>query len=540
MNGIYTIKEPINEPILSYLPASAERVELEEKLKEMRSQTIEIPLIINGQEVRKGTKKNIICPHDHKNILGSYYEAGEHEIALSLQAVRESKATWQALSFEQRSSIFLKAAELISTKYRSTINACTMLNQSKTVMQAEIDSACELIDFLRFNVKYLEEIYKDQPASTNDCYNRLEYRPLDGFVYAITPFNFTAIGGNLASAPALCGNTVVWKPSPSAILSNYYVMKIFMEAGLPAGVINFIPAPAEEISATMLAQKDLAGVHFTGSTKVFRGIFKQIAANIDLYTGYPRLVGETGGKDFVFAEESADVPALVTALIRGSFEYQGQKCSAASRAYIPASLWGEVKKGLEKQMATITMGDVQDFGNFMGAVIHQQSFNKCKEYIEHARNSDDAEVIMGGNCDDSRGYFVEPTVILAKQSGYRSMKEEIFGPVLSIYVYENDQLDHAISCCINDSPYALTGAIFSHDRLTIDALTQALVSAAGNFYINDKPTGAVVGQQPFGGGMASGTNDKAGSRLNLLRWLSPRTIKENFNPPVEYTYPYMK
>lgn len=538
-NAFLKVKAPINEKILSYKPGSVEKDSIKEKLHELQNKVIEIPLIIDGKEVYTGNTKNCIIPHKKDHIIAKYHIAGEKEINMAIESSLNAKNKWQALPWEERVAVFLKAAELLSGPWRDIINASTMLCQSKTVFQAEIDSACELIDFFRFNAYYITEIYSDQPNSTTLEWNRLEYRPLEGFVFAVTPFNFTSIGGNLPTAPAMVGNVVVWKPASTAVYSNYFVMKLLQEAGLPDGVINFVPGPGSEVGNVIFNNENLSGIHFTGSTKVFKSMWRTISNNLDLYKTYPRIVGETGGKDFIFAHSTCDIDALTIALVRGAFEYQGQKCSAASRAYIPSGIWNEVNEKLNKTMRTVKMGDVEDFTNFMSAVIDENSFDKIKSYIEYAKSSEEAEVIIGGTCDDSIGYFIEPTIILTKNPKFKTMEEEIFGPVLTIYVYEDKEFEDTLKICNETSPYGLTGAIFSKEREAILKMREYLYQAAGNFYINDKPTGAVVGMQPFGGGRASGTNDKAGSKLNLLRWLNPMTIKENFNPAKDYRYPFM-
>ncbi|WP_026476438.1 L-glutamate gamma-semialdehyde dehydrogenase [Alkaliphilus transvaalensis] len=538
-NAFFTVKKPLNEPILSYLQGSPERISLKGKLKELKEQRIDIPVIIGGKEIYTGNTKECVIPHNNKHVLATYHLAGEKEIKLAIEAARLAKKEWESVSWQHRGAIFLKAAELLSGSWRTTLNAATMLGQSKTVYQAEIDSACELIDFLRFNTYFMSEIYTDQPISTNDNWNRLEYRPLEGFVLAVSPFNFTAIGGNLPVAPAIMGNTVLWKPSGAAVYSNYFVMKLLQEAGLPDGVINFIPSSGNLLGDVVFNHQELAGVHFTGSTQVFNTMWKTIGNNIEKYNSYPKIVGETGGKDFIFAHKDANVEQLVTALIRGAFEYQGQKCSAASRAYISAQLWEEVRGVLIKEASTINVGNVEDFSNFMGAVIDQKAYDKIKGYIEYAKASDQAEIILGGRCDDSLGYFIEPTIILTTDPHFKTMTEEIFGPVLTLYVYKEEDFEETLDICNSSTIYGLTGAIFSQDRGALIKMEAHLRNAAGNFYINDKPTGAVVGQQPFGGSRKSGTNDKAGSKLNLLRWMNPRTIKETFNPPTNYRYPYM-
>lgn len=537
-NGNYRIAMPQNEPVLGYMPGSDEKAALKAELTKQAAEVIEIPLIIGGKEVRTGNLTKVVMPHDHNHVLAHYHVAGEAELKMAIDAALAAKAEWESMPWEHRASIFLKAAELLAGPYRAKVNAATMLGQSKTAFQAEIDSACELADFFRFNTYFAQEIYAQQPESSKGIWDRLEYRPLDGFVVAITPFNFTSIGGNLPTAPALMGNVSLWKPSTTSVLSNYYVMKVLEEAGMPAGVINFVPCRGSDISKYVLNHKKLAGVHFTGSTAVFKTIWKQIGENITEYESYPRLVGETGGKDFVFAHPTAQVEPLVAALVRGAFEFQGQKCSAASRAFIPESLWAAVKPRLLEETQKLKVGDVTDFTTMVGAVIDQASFNNIKSYIDHAKASDDSEILCG-SLDDTKGYFVHPTVIQCSTPYAKTMVEEIFGPVLSVYVYPDDQLDETLKACNEASPYALTGAIFAQDRNAIIHMEKALTGAAGNFYINDKPTGAVVGQQPFGGGRASGTNDKAGSMLNLYRWISARNIKENLAPTGAITYPYM-
>ena len=538
-NAFFFMEQPKNEPVKGYLPGSAERASLKAELSRQAAQEVEIPLVIGGVEIKTGVLGKIQMPHDHRHVLASYHNAGEAELKAAIKAAGAAKAAWAAMPWEHRASIFLKAADLLAGPWRDRINAATMLGQSKTCYQAEIDSACELADFLRFNVYYAQEIMKQQPNSTAAVWNRMEYRPLDGFVVAVSPFNFTSIGGNLCTAPAILGNTVLWKPASTAVLSNYYFIKLLEEAGLPAGVINFIPCRGTDLSKYVLTDPDMAGFHFTGSTEVFSGVWKLVGDSLRTYKNYPRLVGETGGKDFVFAHPSADEDAVVSALVRGAFEYQGQKCSAASRAYIPESLWPSVKEKLLAETAKLKVGDVCDFTSFMGAVIDKKSFDNIKGYIDYAAASPDAEVLTGGY-DDAVGYFVRPTVILAKTPDFKTMVEEIFGPVLTLYVYPDAEIDAALQLCDTASPYALTGAVFARDREAIVKMEKALSGTAGNFYINDKPTGAVIGQQPFGGARASGTNDKAGSMLNLYRWISPRTIKENFLSAKEISYPFMK
>jgi len=539
-NAYFQIKLPENEPIKGYLPGSPERTALKAELERQVVNPIEVPIIIGGKEIRSENKEKMICPHDHQKVLGEYYVAGEKELLLAIEAAEAAKEEWENMPWEHRATIFLKAADLLTGKYRAKLSASCMLGQSKNPFQAEIDVICELADFLRFNPYYVQEIYKQQPGNTQGVWNRVEYRALDGFVAAITPFNFTAIGGNLATAPAMTGNTVLWKPSSTAVLSNYYFMQILMEAGLPAGVINFVPCRGVDFGKVVISHPKLAGFHFTGSTDVFNSIWNQVGENIDKYVTYPRLVGETGGKDFIFAHESADIEALTCGIILGAFEYQGQKCSAASRAYIPESLWGELKGRLEEEIKKIKMGDVRDFTNLMNAVIDHKSFKNIQSYLDYARESKEAEIIIGGGSDDSVGYFVEPTIILAKTPTFKTMVEEIFGPVMTIYVYPNDKLEETLEICDTSTTYGLTGSVFAQDRAAIIKMAKALDHAAGNFYINDKPTGAVVGQQPFGGSRGSGTNDKAGSAINLYRWMSQRTIKETLVPRTEVSYPYME
>ena len=539
-NDIFSLKRPENEPILSYEPGSEEKIELKTKLKELENNPIEIPLIINGQEVKTGNIKEIRAPHNHDIVLGKYHMAGKEEIEQAVEASLKAKEKWGNTSWEKRASIFLKAASLLAGPNRAELNAATMLCQSKNVFQAEIDSACELIDFLRFNSYFMTEIYQNQPSSTDNILNRMEYRPLEGFVFAVPPFNFTSIGGNLPTAPALMGNTVVWKPASTAVYSNYFFMKILMRAGLPDGVINFIPGKGSEVGPEITKRKELAGIHFTGSVNTLNHMYKEVGENIDRYDTYPRIVGETGGKDFIFAHHSADRDELITALIRGAFEYQGQKCSAASRSYIPTELWDEIKDDLIKMTENLKMGTVDDFTNFINAVIDESAFVKISDYIDYAKEAKDAEVIAGGEYDKSKGYFIKPTIILTTDPQFKTMKEEIFGPVLTIYIYNKDEFKETLKLCDDTSPYGLTGSIFSKDREAVEIAEKGLKQAAGNFYINDKPTGAVVGQQPFGGARKSGTNDKAGSKWNLMRWVSPRSIKENLNPPKDYSYPFMK
>ncbi|HOB23587.1 MAG TPA: L-glutamate gamma-semialdehyde dehydrogenase [Kaistella sp.] len=529
----------VNEPVRSYEPGSADVKSLISTYKKMWKEKVEIPMYIGGKEVKTKEKVRIESPQDHQHDLGFYYQGDMSHVDAAIEAALAAKKQWNALGWEQRASIFLKAADLLAGPYRDKLNAATMIGQGKNVMQAEIDSACELIDFLRFNVEFMTEMYAEQPVSAEGVWNRAEYRPLEGFCFAVTPFNFTAIAGNLPSCMAMMGNVVVWKPSHSQVYSAQVLMEIFKEAGVPDGVINLIYTPGAETAKKVLAHPDFAGLHFTGSTSVFQGMWKMIGDNIHKYKTYPRIVGETGGKDFVMVHPSADAAAVATALVRGAFEYQGQKCSAASRAYVPKSLWKEVQKIMGDQLKSIKMGSPEDPSNFVNAVIHKASFDKCKSYIEAAKKSKDAKVIFGGKCDDKKGWFVEPTVIETSNPQYSSMCEEIFGPILTIYVYEDEKWAETLKLVDETSPYSLTGSIFAKDRYAIDEAYHALENAAGNFYINDKPTGAVVGQQPFGGARASGTNDKAGSKMNLLRWVSVRSIKETFVSPKDYRYPFL-
>jgi 1-pyrroline-5-carboxylate dehydrogenase len=541
-NAIYAVPAPANEPVLGYLPGSPERSALQAELARQSSERIEIPLVIGGREVRTGRMATAIVPHEHGHVLADVHLAGAKEIDMAAAAAADAQPAWSRTPWEERAAVFLRAAELLAGPCRQRINAATMLNQSKTAHQAEIDSACELIDFFRFNTWYMQAIYRanQPPLSPAGTWNRLECRPIEGFVLAITPFNFTSIAGNLPSAPAIMGTTSIWKPSPSALYSGSLVMRLFVEAGVPDGVINFLPGPAPEICDGLFAHRAFGGVHFTGSTAVFREIWAKIARNMDTRRDYPRIVGETGGKDFIVAHSTAEPKSLIAALVRGAYEYQGQKCSAVSRAYLPGSLWRSIRDDLVSEIESIRMGDPADFSNFMSAVIHRDAFEKCKRYIEAARTSTEAEVLTGGGGDDSVGFFVEPTLIETTNPTYPSMCEEIFGPVLTLFVYEDGAYEQALELCDSTSPYALTGAVFARDRAAVDRALDVLRYAAGNFYINDKPTGAVVGQQPFGGARASGTNDKAGSPLNLLRWVSPRTIKETFDPPRDYRYGFME
>ncbi|MBC7923629.1 MAG: L-glutamate gamma-semialdehyde dehydrogenase [Ferruginibacter sp.] len=538
--GLFSVPTPRNEPVLNYAPGSEERKNLKAAIEEARSQSIDVPMYIGGEEVYTGQRKPLAPPHDHRHRLGYFHEGDASHVAQAIQAALNAREAWTNLSWEHRATIFLKAAELIAGPYRARLNAATMLGQSKSAYQAEIDAACELIDFLRFNVFFASQIYEQQPESAAGVWNRTEQRPLEGFVFALTPFNFTAIAGNLPTAPALMGNTVVWKPAYSQIYSANVLMQVFREAGVPAGVINLIYVDGPVAGEVILRHPDFAGIHFTGSTGVFQTIWKTIGENIHRYKSYPRIVGETGGKDFVIAHPSAHPKALATALVRGAFEYQGQKCSAASRAYLPANLWGEVREYLVADLADIRMGGVEDFSNFFNAVIDERSFDRIARYLEEAEKNPSVQLIAGGKCDKSKGYFVEPTILETVDPNYVTMCEEIFGPVLTVYVYQPENFEDALALVDATSPYALTGAVFAQDRYAIEMASKKLVNAAGNFYINDKPTGAVVGQQPFGGARASGTNDKAGSMLNLLRWVSPRTIKETFSPPTDYKYPFMQ
>jgi len=538
-NGIVSVPTPVNDPIRSYAPGSPEKTSLKARITEMLSEQIEIPLIIGGEEVRTGNTAEAVCPHDHKHVLGVYHKAGEAEVKQAVKAAADAWKDWSEMPWEQRAAVMLKAAELLTGPWRDTLNAACMLNQSKNVFQAEIDSACELIDFWRFNPYFMRFIYEQQPQSAPGYWDYVEYRALEGFVFAVTPFNFASIAGNLPTAPALMGNTVLWKPASSAVFTGWHLMKLMEAAGFPPGVINFLPGSGSQVGNPVMASPHLTGIHFTGSTPVFRGMWKAIGDNIAGYHTYPRIVGETGGKDFVFAHESADHEALATALVRGAFEYQGQKCSAASRAYIPRSIWPQVKELLVGQVSEIKMGPPTDFRNFFNAVIDAGAFQTITSYIQYAKDSSEAEILRGGSWDDAEGYYIEPTVVETTNPRFKLMEEEIFGPVMTIYVYDENDLDGALDLCDTTSIYALTGAIFSDDRATAIKMANRLRNAAGNFYINDKPTGAVVGQQPFGGSRASGTNDKAGSYLNLISWTSQRTIKETFVPPKHFAYPFM-
>ena len=537
--GFFHVPKAVNEPVKSYAHNSTEKAAVLNAYKIMWNETIDVPNYIGSEEIRTGNTKNMTAPHDHQHVVGIYHLAEKKHIEQAIASALEARKKWATLAWEQRAAIFLKAAELIAGPYRSKINAATMIGQSKTIYQAEIDASCELIDFLRYNVEFMTQIYNDQPKSVSDVWNRVEYRPLEGFVYAITPFNFTAIAGNLPASAALMGNVVVWKPSDSQVFSAKIIIDIFKEAGVPDGVINVVFGDAAMISDVIFASPDFAGVHYTGSTFVFKEIWKKIGTNIHTYKTYPRIVGETGGKDFILAHSSANVKQVVTGITRGAFEFQGQKCSAASRAYIPKSLWSAVKNQLITDVKSMKMGSPEDFGNFITAVIHENSFDKLASYIDQAKKDSDAEIIVGGNYDKSKGYFIEPTVIVTTNPKYATMEIELFGPIITIYVYEDSKWNETLKLVDETSEYALTGAIFSQDRYAIEEATIALQNSAGNFYINDKPTGAVVGMQPFGGARASGTNDKAGSMQNLLRWVSPRTIKETMVTPEDYRYPFL-
>lgn len=538
--GIYKVPVPVNEPVKSYAAGSPERKELQAMLTELRAQKINIPMYIGGKEVESNVIVRLHPPHDHQHVLGHFHKSDKNHVKMAIDAALAAREKWAALSWEHRASIFLKAAELIAGPYRAKLNAATMLGQSKNAFQAEIDSACEIIDFLRFNVHYMTEIYSEQPISSPGIWNRVEWRPLEGFVYALTPFNFTAIAGNLPSSCAMMGNVVVWKPSNTQVYSANVLMEIFRKAGVPDGVINLIYPSGPDAAEVIFNHRDFAGIHFTGSTEVFQKIWQTIGNNIHKYRSYPRIVGETGGKDFIMAHKSAEAKSLAVAISRGAFEYQGQKCSAASRAYIPSNLWPEVKDMVLADLKSMKMGPTEDFTNFINAVIDEKSFDKLAKYIDNAKKDPTVEIIAGGNYDKSKGYFIEPTIILTKDPKYVTMCEELFGPVLTLYVYDAEKFEETLELVDSTSIYALTGAILGQDRYALELATKKLSNAAGNFYINDKPTGAVVGQQPFGGARGSGTNDKAGSKINLLRWVSPRTIKETFVPPVDYRYPFLQ
>ena len=540
MSGTWNIPIPPNEPVLSYAPGSPERAALKTALAAVAAQQADIPAVVGGREVRTGVTHDVVAPHCHQRVLAKVHQADRKTIDAAVAAAVEAQRDWGSWRFEDRAAVFLRAAELLATRHRQLLNAATMLGQSKTAYQAEIDSACELIDFLRFNVHFAERIYQEQPASSPGVWNRIDHRPLEGFIYAITPFNFTAIGGNLPTAPALMGNAVIWKPSATASLSNWHFFKLLEEAGLPPGVINFLPGNSIEVSEALIADRWLAGIHFTGSTPVFQGLWKSVAANLERYAGYPRIVGETGGKDFILAHPSADVDALAVGMVRGAYEYQGQKCSAASRAYLPDTLWAAIRDRVVAMIEDIRMGDVTDFRNFMGAVIDRRAFTRLRDHLEVSKRDRGVTVVAGGGTDDSVGFFVEPTLLQVEDPAYRLMCEEIFGPVLTAHVYPAARWKETLTLVDQTSPYALTGAVFARDRKALAEADRALRNAAGNYYVNDKPTGAVVGQQPFGGARASGTNDKAGSVLNLLRWVSPRSIKETLSPPKDYRYPFMQ
>ena len=535
--GTRRVPPPVNEPVKSYAAGSPEKLALKARLASMAGERIDIPLIIGGEEIHTGSKSQSVMPHDHGHVLADWHRAEPRHVEQAIAAAKRAGAEWANWAWEDRAAVFLRAAELLATTWRQTINAATMLGQSKTVYQAEIDAACELIDFWRFNPHYAQELHAEQPLSNNTMWNQLDYRPLEGFVYAVTPFNFTSIAGNLPTAPALMGNTVLWKPAATAMLSAHYLMKLLAEAGLPPGVINLVPGDAAQISRIALTHRDLAGVHFTGSTSVFNTMWETIGSDMSRYASYPRIVGETGGKDFIIAHPSADAQALAVAIVRGGFEYQGQKCSAASRVYIPASLWPGVKDRVVAMVEELKVGDVTDFRNFMGAVIDQRAFTRISDYVSDARQN--ATIVVGGKVDDKRGYFVHPTIVETTDPGYRLLCEEIFGPLVTVHVYDDAKWSETLRIVDATSPYALTGAVFANDRRAVREAMLALRNAAGNFYVNDKPTGAVVGQQPFGGARGSGTNDKAGSRLNLVRWVSARAIKETFSPPLDYRYPFM-
>ena len=538
-NAIFRFAKPINEPVKAYAPGSVEKTSLKQMLSQLATEQWDIPLLIGGKEIRTGNTGKVVMPHNHKHVLATYHKAGEKEVQMAIDAAVKAQREWSELPWVERASVMMRIAELISTKYRYALNASVMLGQSKNPMQAEIDAPCELIDFLRFSAFYAGQVYADQPYSDTGILNRMEYRALEGFVFTLTPFNFTSIASNLNLAPAMMGNTTVWKPSTTAIYSNYILMKIFHEAGLPDGVVNFIPGQGSLIGKVVTQSPELAGFHFTGSTGTFNTLWRSIGENLGTYRSYPRIVGETGGKNFIFAHASAPAEDVATAIVRGAFEYQGQKCSAASRAYIPSSIWGEVKERVGAMLASIRMGDVQDFTNFVNAVIDEASFDNIMSYINFAKQSPEATVLFGGNGDKSEGYFIQPTVIVTTNPCFKSMAEEIFGPVITIFVYDDKQYEETLELCDRTSPYALTGSIFARDRYAIDKAFKLLRYAAGNFYINDKPTGAVIAQQPFGGSRASGTNDKAGGPLNLIRWTNPRTIKETYVSPTHYGYPFL-
>ena len=538
-HGIFRVPPARNEPVREFAPGSPERAALAARLEQMTGERTEAPLVIGGKDVTTGKTRPAVMPHDREHVLADVHQGGPEHVRMAIDAAAKAWKDWSCWPWEERASVFLRAAELLAGPWRDTLDAATMLGQSKTAHQAEIDSACELVDFLRFNVEFMTRIYSEQPVSSPGVWNRIEYRPLEGFVFAVSPFNFTAIAGNLTSSAALMGNVVVWKPASTAMLSAHYLMRLFQEAGLPDGVINLVYGSGAEIGAAALASPDLAGIHFTGSTSVFNGMWRTVAGNMDAYRNYPRIVGETGGKDFIFAHASADPAEVATAIVRGAFEYQGQKCSAASRVYAPSNLWPDLRDRLAEQVATIKMGDVSDFRNFMGAVIDSASFATQREAIEEARSHDETDVVVGGGTDDSKGFFVEPTVIETRDPGFRLLRDELFGPVVTAYVYDEARWDDTLDLIDSSAPYGLTGAVFAEDRAAVQEASDRLRYAAGNFYVNDKPTGAVVGQQPFGGSRASGTNDKAGSIWNLIRWVTPRTIKDLFVSPTDYRYPFL-
>lgn len=538
-NAYFEIREPKNEPVYSYAPGSPEREKLKEELQRQKSEQVEIPAIIGGKEVKTGRQADVVIPHDHAHTLGTVHLCGKKEVEMAIESALKARKKWAEMPWEHRVSIFKKAADLLSGPWRYTMNAATMLGQSKTAYQSEIDAIAELADFFRFNAYYLTQIYREQPYSPEGMWNRSEYRPLEGFVFAVTPFNFSSIAVNLPTAPVLCGNVSIWKPATTSVYSSYFAMKMLQEAGLPDGVINFVPGSGPDVGDPVINSEHFSGLHFTGSTGTFQHLWKSIANNIEKYNSYPRIVGETGGKDFIFAHKSADVDALIVAALRAAYEYQGQKCSAASRMYVPKSIWPEFKEKFVAEVKKIKMGDAEDFSNFMTAVIDQKAFKSITEYIDFVKDADDAEVLIGGGYDDSKGYFVEPTLVQAHDPHFKTMKEEIFGPVLTVHVYEDNKFEETLELCDTTSPYALTGAIFSRDRYALKKMADYLRQAAGNFYINDKPTAAVVNQQPFGGGRKSGTNDKAGSAANLMRWISVRSVKETQVPPKDWTYPFM-
>ncbi|MFV1986101.1 MAG: L-glutamate gamma-semialdehyde dehydrogenase [Gemmatimonadota bacterium] len=540
IHGSFRVPVPANEPCLEYAPGSPERAELTAEVERQRSEIVEIPVIIGGQEIRTGDMHDVVMPHDHGHVIARFHMAAETEAQAAIEAARDAWRDWSNWNWEDRAAILLRAADLLAGPWRAKVNAATINGQSKNSMQAEIDAACELIDFWRFNCQFAQKVYAEQPLSSPGVWNRMDHRPLEGFVYAVSPFNFTAIGGNLSTSPALMGNVVLWKPATTSVLSSYYVMKLLEEAGMPPGVINFLPGHAARISDVVMSSPELAGVHFTGSTGTFHTLWKQVADNLATYHTYPRLVGETGGKDFIVAHESADPQAVAVAIVRGAFEYQGQKCSAASRAYIPSNLWDDVRESVLEMTNELEVGDPADYANFLGAVIDRPAYDSIKAYIDYAQGSEESEIIAGGGCDDTTGYFVEPTVVVAADPKHKLMCEEIFGPVITLHVYEPAEWGAMLDMVDSTSRYALTGAVFARDRSAIREASMRLRHAAGNYYINDKPSGAVVGQQPFGGARTSGTNDKAGSVLNLLRWVSPRTIKETFDPPTDYRYPFME